>query len=174
MLSIDQSLIRVIQDFPKTGILFKDITPLIADQQSFTRISHAIAELSNEVDLIAGVESRGFIFAAGAAAIAGKGVLPIRKSGKLPGPVMTQEYQLEYGCAQLEIHSDIYQKGSRVLIVDDVLATGGTAIAAISLCQKVGLTVVGAAFLLEIEGLPGHSEISKSFPQLSITTLLER
>lgn len=174
MLAIDKSLIRVIKDFPKTGILFKDITPLIADQESFAKICRSLAEISAGVDLIAGVESRGFIFAAGAAAMAGKGVLPIRKSGKLPGPVMTQQYQLEYGYAQLEIHSDIYAKGSKVLIIDDVLATGGTAMAAISLCQKIGLTVTGTVFLLEIEGLPGRSEISKSFPQLSITTLLER
>ncbi|CAB4677141.1 MAG: adenine phosphoribosyltransferase [Actinobacteria bacterium] len=173
MLAIDKTLIRVIKDFPKTGILFKDITPLIADQQSFTKICRSFAELTSEVDLIAGVESRGFIFAAGAAALAGKGVLPIRKSGKLPGPVVPQQYQLEYGYAQLEIHSDIYSKGSKVLVIDDVLATGGTAIASISLCQKVGLTVTGAAFLLEIDGLSGRSEISKIFPQLPITTLLE-
>ncbi len=174
MLAIDETLIRVVEDFPKSGILFKDITPLIADQESFTEISREFAKLASEVDLIAGVESRGFIFAAGAAAIAKKGVLPIRKSGKLPGPVVTEQYQLEYGYAQLEIHSDIYSKGSKVLIIDDVLATGGTAIAAISLCQKVNLTVVGAAFLLEIEGLLGRSKILESFPQLSITTLLER
>lgn len=174
MLSIDRTLIRVVKDFPKNGVLFKDITPLIADQDSFAKICRHLAESASEVDLIAGVESRGFIFAAGAAALAGKGVLPIRKSGKLPGPVITQQYQLEYGYAQLEIHSDIYAKGSKVLIIDDVLATGGTATAAISLCQKIGLTVTGALFLLEIEGLSGRSEISKSFPQLSITTLLDR
>lgn len=174
MLEIDKSLIRVIRDFPKNGILFKDITPLIADQESFTKISSYLAELAKEADLIAGVESRGFIFAAGAAALAGKGVLPIRKSGKLPGPVMTHQYQLEYGSAQLEIHSDIYARGNKVLIIDDVLATGGTAIAAISLCQKIGLTVTGVVFLLEIAELPGRSAISESFPKLPITVLLER
>lgn len=174
MLAIDKSLIRVVKDFPKNGILFKDITPLIADQESFTKISHSLAELAGAVDLIAGVESRGFIFAAGAAALAGKGVLPIRKSGKLPGPVITHQYELEYGSAQLEIHSDIYARGNKVLIIDDVLATGGTAIAAISLCQKIGLTVTGVLFLLEIAELSGRSAISESFPKLPITVLLEQ
>jgi len=173
MLTIDKNLIRHIQDFPKEGVVFKDITPLIANKDAFEKICISFADLSANVDLIAGVESRGFLFAAGAAAIAGKGVLPIRKSGKLPGPVMTQEYQLEYGSAQLEIHSDIYAEGNKVLIIDDVLATGGTAIAAISLCQKIGLKVVGTAFLLEIAALSGRSNINKSFPNSSIEVLLK-
>jgi adenine phosphoribosyltransferase len=173
MLTIDRNLIRHIQDFPKAGVVFKDITPLIANKNAFEKICRSFADLSNNVDLIAGVESRGFIFAAGAAAIAGKGVLPIRKSGKLPGPVMTQEYQLEYGSAQLEIHSDIYNEGSKVLIIDDVLATGGTAIAAISLCRKIGLNVTGTAFLLEIAALSGRLNIEKSFSNSPITVLLE-
>ena len=173
MLTIDKNLIRHIQDFPKEGVVFKDITPLIANKDAFEKICRSFAELSAGADLVAGVESRGFIFAAGAAAIAGKGVLPIRKSGKLPGPVMTQSYQLEYGSAQLEIHSDIYTKGSKVLIIDDVLATGGTAIAAISLCQKIGLNVTGTAFLLEIAALSGRSNINKSFPNSSIEVLLK-
>ena len=173
MLTIDSNLIRHIQDFPKAGVVFKDITPLIANKDAFEEICSSFAKLSAGVDLIAGVESRGFIFAAGAAAMSGKGVLPIRKSGKLPGPVMTQEYQLEYGSAQLEIHSDIYTEGSKVLIIDDVLATGGTAIAAISLCRKIGLKVAGTAFLLEISALSGRLNIEKSFPNSSITVLLE-
>ena len=173
MRSIDKNLIRQIQDFPKAGVVFKDITPLIANKDAFEKICRSFAELSAGADLVAGVESRGFIFAAGAAAIAGKGVLPIRKSGKLPGSVMTQSYQLEYGSAQLEIHSDIYTKGSKVLIIDDVLATGGTAIAAISLCQKIGLNVTGTAFLLEIAALSGRSKIEKSFPKSPIKVLLE-
>jgi adenine phosphoribosyltransferase len=173
MLTIDKNLIRHIQDFPKEGVVFKDITPLIANKDAFKKICISFADLSANVDLIAGVESRGFLFAAGAAAIAGKGVLPIRKSGKLPGPVMTQEYQLEYGSAQLEIHSDIYAEGNKVLIIDDVLATGGTAIAAISLCQKLGLKVVATAFLLEIAALSGRSNINKSFPNSSVEVLLK-
>ncbi|CAB4582214.1 unannotated protein [freshwater metagenome] len=173
MLTINKSLIRQIQDFPKVGVVFKDITPLIANKDAFEKICNSFAELSADVDLIAGVESRGFIFAAGAAAMAGKGVLPIRKSGKLPGPVMTQEYQLEYGSAQLEIHSNIYTEGSKVLIIDDVLATGGTAIAAISLCQKIGLNVTGTAFLLEIAALSGRLNIEKNFPNSPIKVLLE-
>jgi adenine phosphoribosyltransferase len=173
MLSIDKNLIRHIQDFPKEGVVFKDITPLIANKNAFEEICSSFVKLSAGVDLIAGVESRGFIFAAGAAAVSGKGVLPIRKSGKLPGPVMTQKYQLEYGSAQLEIHSDIYTEGSKVLIIDDVLATGGTAIAAISLCQKIGLNVTGTAFLLEIAALSGRLNIEKSFPNSPITVLLE-
>jgi adenine phosphoribosyltransferase len=173
MRSIDKNLIGQIQDFPKAGVVFKDVTPLIANKDAFQTICSSFAELSAGADLIAGVESRGFIFAAGAAAMSGKGVLPIRKSGKLPGPVMSQEYQLEYGSAQLEIHSGIYAEGGTVLIIDDVLATGGTAIAAISLCQKVGLKVVGTTFLVEIAGLSGRLNIEKSFPKSPIKVLLE-
>ena len=170
--SINSQLVRDIQDFPKTGIIFKDITPLLSDASSFAVIANQFAQLADKSDYIVGIEARGFILAAAAAMEAKRGFIPLRKSGKLPGPVAKQKYDLEYGQSEIEIHNDIYRKGSTVLIVDDVLATGGTAIAAIELCQKVGLKVSALAFLLEIPALGGRSQIRKQFPELQINVLL--
>ena len=169
---IDLRLIRDIHDFPKPGIIFKDITPLLSDATSFKEISRFFAHVADESDYIVGIEARGFIFAAAAAVEAKKGFIPLRKVGKLPGLVTKQRYELEYGSAEIEIHNDIYLKNSNVLIVDDVLATGGTAIAAVQLCQQVGLKVSALAFLLEIPELGGRSQISKQFPELQIKVLL--
>jgi adenine phosphoribosyltransferase len=124
------------------------------------------------VEYIAGVEARGFIFAAAVAAISNKGLIPIRKSGKLPGKTFSNSYDLEYGKATLEIHSDLIPKGGRVLLIDDVLATGGTAVAAIDLIKMAGLSPVTIAFLLEIPTLGGRSRIAKSHPGLEIQTML--
>ena len=172
MESINSKLIRDIHDFPKPGIVFKDITPLLSDANSLKAIAQQFAEAAGDSDYIVGIEARGFIFAAAAAIESAKGFIPLRKSGKLPGPVSKQRYELEYGSAEIEIHNDIYLKDSNVLIVDDVLATGGTAIAAIQLCQQVGLKVAGLAFLLEIPGLGGRSLINKHFPEVQIKVLL--
>jgi adenine phosphoribosyltransferase len=172
MAAINSQLIRSIHDFPKPGIIFKDITPLLSDASSFSAIAEKFANLANNSDYIVGIEARGFILAAAAAVEARKGFIPLRKSGKLPGPVAKQKYALEYGQAQMEIHDDIYLKNSNVLIIDDVLASGGTAIAAVELCQQVGLNVSTLAFLLEIPVLGGRSQITKQFPELQITVLL--
>ena len=173
MLDIDRKLIRNIPDFPKPGIQFKDITPLVADPKSFHSIITAFVEkLSSTNGYIAGIEARGFIFAAAVAKSSERGFIPIRKSGKLPGSVEKESYALEYGESALEIHKGIYKSGSSVVIVDDVLATGGTAIAAIKLCKKVNLEVESIAFLMEIPELGGRSQIAKYFPNLQISVLL--
>ena len=131
-----------------------------------------IAEYADEVEYIAGVEARGFIFAAAVAAISNKGLIPIRKSGKLPGNTYSTSYDLEYGKATLELHSDLIPVGGKVLLVDDVLATGGTAVAALDLIKMAGLSPITMAFLLEIPALGGRSRIAKSHPGLKIQTIL--
>ena len=166
------NLIRDIPDFPKPGIIFKDITPLLANAEAFRDVCNQIAEYADEIEYIAGVEARGFIFAAAVAAISNKGLIPIRKSGKLPGNTYSTSYDLEYGKATLELHSDLIPVGGKVLLVDDVLATGGTAVAALDLIKMAGLSPITMAFLLEIPALGGRSRIAKSHPDLKIQTIL--
>jgi len=165
-------LIRIIPDFPKPGITFKDITPLLADEEIFAQCCNEIAEAAKEVDYIAGIEARGFIFAAAVAVISGKGFIPIRKSGKLPGDVISYSYDLEYGSATLEIHAGLIPKNKKVLIVDDVLATGGTALAAVDLIARADLVPSALTFLLEIPQLGGKSRLLKAHPALQIRTIL--
>jgi len=165
-------LIRIIPDFPKPGITFKDITPLLADEEIFAQCCNEIAEGAKEVDYIAGIEARGFIFAAAVAVISGKGFIPIRKSGKLPGDVISHSYDLEYGSATLEIHAGLIPKNKKVLIVDDVLATGGTALAAVDLIARADLVPSALTFLLEIPQLGGKSRLLKAHPALQIRTIL--
>ena len=172
MLDIDLTLIRKISNFPIAGVQFKDITPLLADSKNFEKIINECSSRSISSQYIAGIEARGFIFASAVAHANKKGFIPLRKSGKLPGPVEKQIYKLEYGEAALEIHRDLYQTDASVTIVDDVLATGGTAIAAIKLCQKVKLHVDSIIFLMEIPALGGRSQISEQFPDLQISVLL--
>jgi adenine phosphoribosyltransferase len=172
MNSSASELIRIIPDFPKPGIVFKDITPLLANADAFRRVSDQIAENAKEVDYIAGIEARGFILGSAVAAICNKGLIPIRKSGKLPGKTFSTSYELEYGKATLEIHADLIPAGSRVLVVDDVLATGGTAVAALDLIKMAGLSPIQISFLLEIAALGGRSRIAQSYPQLNIQTVL--
>jgi adenine phosphoribosyltransferase len=165
-------LIRVITDFPKPGIVFKDITPLLADAKALNDCCEKIALYAKDVDYIAGIEARGFIFASAVAVLSGKGFIPIRKSGKLPGQVISQSYELEYGQATLEIHSDLVPAGKKVLIVDDVLATGGTALASVELIEKASLIPTCLVFLLEISQLGGRSRIQAARPGLQIQTIL--
>lgn len=169
---ITKDLIRIIADFPKPGIIFKDITPLLADAKAFKNCCEKISEFSKNVDYIAGVEARGFILAAAVSVLSGKGFIPIRKIGKLPGQVISQSYELEYGQATLEIHSDLVPEGKKVLIVDDVLATGGTALASVELIEKASLVPSGLVFLLEIGALGGRSRIQTARPGLQIKTIL--
>ena len=165
-------LIRVITNFPKPGIVFKDITPLLADAKALNDCCEKIASYAKDADYIAGIEARGFILASAVAVLSGKGFIPIRKSGKLPGQVISQSYELEYGQATLEIHSDLVPVGKKVLIVDDVLATGGTALASVELIEKASLIPTCLVFLLEISQLGGRSRIQAARPGLQIQTIL--
>ena len=165
-------LIRVIADFPKPGIIFKDITPLLADAKALNDCCEKIASYAKDADYIAGIEARGFILASAVAVLSGKGFIPIRKSGKLPSQVISQSYELEYGQATLEIHSDLVPAGKKVLIVDDVLATGGTALASVELIEKASLIPTCLVFLLEISQLGGRSRIQAARPGLQIQTIL--
>jgi adenine phosphoribosyltransferase len=153
--------LRDVPDFPKPGIMFKDITPVLADPPLFQDIIHHIGSLyaAERIDVVAGIESRGFILGGALAVALGAGFVPIRKPGKLPHHSIRVDYQLEYGSDALEAHTDAIRPGARVLIVDDVLATGGTACAAIELVRMLGGTVAGAAFLLELGFLNGRQRL---------------
>ncbi|QTE28037.1 adenine phosphoribosyltransferase [Pengzhenrongella sicca] len=153
-------LIRDVPDYPAAGVMFKDITPLLADGPTFGAVVEHFADVARRaggVDLVAGMEARGFIMGAPVASALGIGFVPVRKAGKLPGPIMGASYDLEYGSATVEVHPATIEPGARVLVVDDVLATGGTAAATSSLIERAGGVVVGLAFLLELTFLPGRS-----------------
>jgi adenine phosphoribosyltransferase len=156
-----KDLIRDIPDFPKPGIVFKDITPLLRDPGALSLSIEYLTSpfLNDAVDLATGAESRGFIFATAVARHLSAGFIPIRKPGKLPYSVRRSEYELEYGTDALEIHVDAIKKGDRVLLVDDVLATGGTMSACIDLVKGLGGVVVGAAFLIELKALNGREKL---------------
>ena len=153
--------IRTVADFPRPGIAFRDITTLLADPGAFRETVDALAgaHAGAGVDLVAGVESRGFILGAPVAHVLGAGFVPIRKQGRLPAATITASYALEYGEAVLEVHADAIARGQRVLIVDDLLATGGTAAAAIDLVERLGGEVVALAFLIELTDLDGASAL---------------
>ena len=153
--------IRDIPDFPKAGILFKDITPLLAEGEALKAACNRMAQPFSEQDvkLVVGMESRGFIFGPPIAHILGCGFAPLRKPGKLPYETETVKYGLEYGHDELEIHIDACKPGDRVLIVDDLLATGGTAVAAKQLVEKIGGQVIGFSFLVELQFLHGRKRL---------------
>ncbi len=151
------SLIRDVPDFPQPGIVFKDITPLLGSPAGYAAaIAELAADAPNGVDYVVGMEARGFVFAGPVALALGAGFVPVRKPGKLPGAVFTQSYALEYGEETLAIHADAIPSGARVLIVDDVLATGGTITATVDLVRRLGAQVVGVAVLLELGFLGGR------------------
>jgi adenine phosphoribosyltransferase len=154
--------IRHVPDFPKAGILFYDITTLLQDAAGFkAAIDSMVTPFEGQgIDLVVGIESRGFIFGAPVADRLGAGFAPVRKPGKLPSACARESYALEYGTDTLEIHEDAVKKGQRVLIVDDLLATGGTAAATASLVKKIGGTVHGLAFLIELVGLNGRAKLA--------------
>jgi adenine phosphoribosyltransferase len=153
--------IRHVPDFPKTGILFYDITTLLRDPQGFKATIDLIATPYEgaRIDAVVGIESRGFILGAAVAERIGAGFIPIRKPGKLPAKALKESYDLEYGKDALEIHTDAIEQGQRILIVDDVLATGGTAAAAVQLVRKLGGELHGLAFLIELLGLNGSARL---------------
>jgi adenine phosphoribosyltransferase len=150
--------VRDVPDFPQPGVVFKDITPLLADVVAFSSVIDLIVVAfgRGNMDKVCGIEARGFILASPVAYHAGAGFFPIRKEGKLPGETVSESYALEYGEATLEVHSDAVDPGDRVLIVDDVIATGGTAAAAARLVERLGGTVAGIACLIELEFLGGR------------------
>ena len=152
---------RVIPDFPEPGILFRDLTPVFADAAAFASVIDALtAPFEGGYDIVAGVEARGFALAAGVAARSGHGLLLIRKAGKLPGETLRESYALEYGEAVLEVHTDQLPAGSRVLLVDDVLATGGTLAASQRLIERAGWVLTGTAVVLELDGLGGREKLA--------------
>jgi len=157
-----KSLIRDVPDFPKQGIVFKDITPLLADEIAFSTVIDLIVVHfgRGNVDKVVGIEARGFILASPVAYHFGAGFVPVRKAGKLPWETEAAQYSLEYGTETLEIHRDAFAPGERVLIVDDVLATGGTAAAAAKLVERLGGTVVGIACLIELGFLRGRESLA--------------
>ncbi|MEO6115772.1 MAG: adenine phosphoribosyltransferase [Pseudolysinimonas sp.] len=153
-------LTAIVPDFPSPGILFRDLTPVFADAAALRSvIDELIAPFAGTFDVIAGVEARGFVLAAAAAVIADTGVVMIRKAGKLPRATVSREYSLEYGTATLELHTDELPDGTRVLLVDDVLATGGTLEASLGLLADAGLVAAGVSVVLELESLGGRSRI---------------
>jgi adenine phosphoribosyltransferase len=175
--------IRDIPDYPQPGIMFKDITPLLADGSALTAVVAALAAGHGEaasraaasgtggwgkIDKVVGIEARGFILAAPVACCLGAGFVPVRKQGKLPAATYAQSYQLEYGTATIEVHADAFEPGERVLIVDDVLATGGTAAATASLVRRSGAEAVAVAVLLELGFLDGRARL----PDLEVRSLL--
>lgn len=160
--------VRDVPDYPKPGVLFKDITPLLGEAGTFGDVVEAMAATFGPVDKVVGIEARGFILAAPVAYEIRAGFVPVRKQGKLPSATFTEEYELEYGSATLEVHQDAFAPGERVLIVDDVLATGGTARATASLIRRAGAQVVGVAVLMELSFLKGREAI----PDLEVRSLL--
>jgi len=159
------SRVRDIPDYPQPGVMFKDITPLLADGVALSAVvtglaaGHARRGEPSGVDKVAGIEARGFILAASVAIALGAGFVPVRKQGKLPGPTYAQSYDLEYGSATIEVHQDAFEPGERVLIVDDVLATGGTAAATAELVRKAGAEVTGIVVILELSFLAGRDRL---------------
>lgn len=163
------ALTRVIPDFPEPGILFRDLTPVFADGEALASIADALVEPFNgEYDVVAGVEARGFALAAASAARSGHGLLLVRKAGKLPGETIQESYSLEYGEATLEVHADQLPAGTRVLLVDDVLATGGTLSASQRLIARAGWVLAGTSVVLELGGLNGRERVAGDVHTLQV------
>src|SRR6516165_5750816 len=161
-------LVRDVPDYPQAGVVFKDITPLLADGKAFAAVVDALAVTHGPVDKVAGIEARGFILAAPVACRLGAGFVPIRKKGKLPGTTFAEDYELEYGTATIEVLTDAFEPSDRVLVIDDVLATGGTARATADLVQRAGARVAGISVLLELAFLHGRTKLA----DLPVTALL--
>ena len=169
-----KSRIRTIPDYPKKGIMFRDITTLIKDPVGFRLVIDSLTQryihADFDFDTIVGIESRGFIIGSALAYTLGKGFIPIRKKGKLPADVEFQEYALEYGTDRIEIHKDALKKGERVILVDDLLATGGTALAAAALIEKLGAKVVEMAFIVDLPDVGGKKKLlEKGYEVFALT-----
>ncbi|MGN6677626.1 MAG: adenine phosphoribosyltransferase [Streptosporangiaceae bacterium] len=164
-----RKLIRDVPDYPQPGVVFKDLTPLLADAAGFAATIEALAADHDAIDKVAGIEARGFILAAPVACRLGVGFVPVRKKGKLPGPTYSETYELEYGTATVEVHVDAFRPGERVLMIDDVLATGGTAAATAQLIRRSGAEVVSLDVLIELGFLGGRARLT----DLDIRPLLQ-
>jgi adenine phosphoribosyltransferase len=161
-LALVASLIRDVPNFPKPGVIFKDITPLLASPPGYQcAIDELVASAPSDIDVVVGMEARGFIFAAPVALALGAGFVPVRKPGKLPGDVLSQTFSLEYGDATLAVHSDAIEAGARVLVIDDVLATGGTVGATAALIRRLGAELVHVAVLIELGFLDGRAHLAE-------------
>ena len=159
-----KSLIRTVPDYPKEGIMFRDITTLLKDEKGFKAIIDKLAARYEgwNIDKIVGIESRGFIIGSALSYVLGKGFIPLRKAGKLPGDTYTAQYELEYGFDKLEIHKDALKKGEKVILVDDLLATGGTALGAISLVERLEAKVVEFCTVVNLPDLKGEKRIQEN------------
>ncbi|MEU4152132.1 MULTISPECIES: adenine phosphoribosyltransferase [unclassified Streptomyces] len=169
------SRIRDVADYPEPGVMFKDITPLLADPAAFTALTDTLAEIATNTRAtkVVGLEARGFILGAPVAVRAGLGFIPVRKAGKLPGATLRQAYDLEYGSAEIEVHAEDLTPDDRVLIVDDVLATGGTAEAAAQLIERAGAQVAGLAVLMELGFLGGRARLEPALKGAPLEALLQ-
>ncbi|WP_406448360.1 adenine phosphoribosyltransferase [Streptomyces sp. NBC_00876] len=168
------SRIRDVADYPKPGVMFKDITPLLADPVAFTALTDALAELCvrHGATKVVGLEARGFILAAPVAVRAGLGFVPVRKAGKLPGATLSQAYELEYGTAEIEVHAEDLSADDRIMVIDDVLATGGTAGASLELIRRAGARVAGVAVLMELGFLAGRDRLAQSLQGAPLEALI--
>lgn len=166
-----RALIRDIPDYPTPGVMFRDITPLLRDGDALSAVAELMSAKDPGADLIAGIEARGFFFAAAIGVQSKRGVIPIRKKGKLPHEVHRQEYGLEYGTDIIEIHKDAAKPGEKVFLVDDVLATGGTLAAAIKLIETTGAKVSSIGVLLEIAALGGREKLKAQYPNIQINAI---
>ncbi|MFD0271145.1 adenine phosphoribosyltransferase [Streptomyces sp. NPDC127106] len=168
------SRIKDVPDYPKPGVMFKDITPLLADPAAFAALTDTLAGLATRYGAtkIVGLEARGFILAAPVAVQAGIGFVPVRKAGKLPGATLAQAYELEYGTAEIEVHAEDLRAGDRVMVIDDVLATGGTAHASLSLIRRAGAEVAGVAVLMELSFLPGRERLTEALAGAPLDALI--
>jgi adenine phosphoribosyltransferase len=169
------SRIRDVPDHPQPGVMFKDITPLLADPEAFTALTDTLAELAarHGATKIVGLEARGFILGAPAAVRAGVGFVPVRKAGKLPGATLRQAYDLEYGSAEIEVHAEDLSAADRVMVVDDVLATGGTAEASLQLIRRAGAGVAGVSVLMELGFLGGRARLEPALAGAPLEALLQ-
>jgi adenine phosphoribosyltransferase len=169
------SRIRDVPDHPEPGVMFKDITPLLSDPSAFNALTDALAELAvrHGATKIVGLEARGFILGAPVAVRAGIGFIPVRKAGKLPGATLRQAYDLEYGSAEIEVHAEDLSAGDRVMVVDDVLATGGTAEASLELIRRAGAGIAGVSVLMELGFLGGRARLERALDGAPLEALLQ-
>ncbi|MGW1652021.1 adenine phosphoribosyltransferase [Streptomyces atratus] len=168
------SRIRDVPDYPKPGVMFKDITPLLADPLAFAALTETLAELCvrHGATKVVGLEARGFILAAPVAVRAGLGFVPVRKVGKLPGATLSQVYELEYGTAEIEIHAEDLSAGDRIMVIDDILATGGTAEASLELIRRAGAEIAGVAVLMELGFLDGRARLEQGLAGAPLEALI--
>lgn len=161
--SVEAQIVQI-PDYPQPGVIFRDVMPVLTDGESLRRVAEALVEpFAGEFDVVAGIEARGFLLAGAAATVANVGLVPIRKAGKLPRPAASVAYQLEYGTEEVEIQRDI-APGTRVLVMDDVLATGGTIAAAIELVRKIDAMPIGISVLMELDGIGGRAALGDELP----------